>query len=183
MTRGTPILRGYRGVLAVSLVFGAGVLVGHDDTQPVPVPVAQTVSASDQSAPSSLPATDQGAASAVPSDAPVANLIALRSMDPGDQERFLSRMTDPQLVALQTVAVTTPGVLPQANDEALNRGLPEMVAGGKNSYGAVQAVPLDPSSGALPAPQTPDPAYTPAPAPAPQAVDPCDYDDCTVVSV
>lgn len=172
MTRETPILRGYRTLLVASLVFGAGILIGHSSTQPVPVPVAQTA-----------PATDQSPAAVAPTDAPVANLIALRSMDPTDQARFLSRMTDRQLVALQTVAVTTPNVLPMANDEALSRGLPELVAGGKNSFGAVQAVPVTPGPGIRSAPPSPDLGHAPVPDDtAPQVSEPCDELDCRIVS-
>lgn len=149
-------------------------LVGHDNTQPVPVPVAQSV-------PQSATTPDRSATAPVPSDAPVANLITLRSMDPGDQARFLAKMTDPQLVALQTVALTTPSVLPQANDEALSRGLPELVAGGTNSFGAVQAVPVDPSPLVLPNPRSPDPGSAPAPDPSPQFSDSCD--GCETISV
>jgi hypothetical protein len=174
MTRGTPTVRGYRAILAAAVVFGAGVLVGQNDTQPVPVPVAQSAPA-----PASAETSDQPAA-AVPTDAPVANLIALRSMAPSDQARFLSRMTDPQLTALQAVAVTTPNVLPQANDEALTRGLPEVVAGGTDSFGAVQAVPVDPGPGILVAPTSPAPDNTPAPPPAPQVSIPCD--GCETIS-
>jgi hypothetical protein len=169
MNRGTPILRGHRALITGCLVFGAGILVGQnslpagpDSPHSVPVPVAQSAPAPD------LPVPDP--AGLVPSDAPVANLITLRSMAPQDQSRFLSRMTDPQLVALQTVALTTPNVLPQANEEALSRGLPELEAGGTDSFGAVRAVPVVPTPGVRIAP----------PDPAPPASDPCD--DCQVVS-
>jgi hypothetical protein len=167
MTRGTHILRRYRGLLAGFLVFGAGILVGHNCAQPdgVPVPVAQ--------------AAPDYASATLPSDAPVANLITLRSMTPDDQARFLSRMTDPQLLALQIVAVTTPDVLPQANDEALSRGLPELTAGAIDPYGAVQAVPVSPTPLVHPAP-TPGLGYTPMPDLSPQVSDLCD--GCKTIS-
>lgn len=173
MTRRTPSLRGYRALSTGLLVFAAGMLVGHSGAQPVAVPVVQ-----------SAPAPGQTAVTPLPSDAPVANLITLRSMAPGDQSRFLRRMTDLQLVALQVVAVTTPNVLSQANDEALSRGLPELQAGGRDASGAVRAVPVDPMPGVQPLPPSPDLDDLPSPGgPAPQAVDPCEDLDCRIVSV
>lgn len=170
MTRRTPSLRGHRALVTGFLVFGAGMLVGHDGSEPVAVPVVQS-------------APDQ-AATLVPSDAPVANLVTLRSMTPGDRSQFLSRMTDPQLVALQIVAVTTPNVLSDANREALSRGLPELTAGGTDSFGAVRAVPVDPTLGVQPTPPSPGLGVTPAPGgPTPQAADPCDDLGCRVVAV
>lgn len=168
MTRGTPLRRGYGALLAGCLLFGAGILVGHNGAQPLAVPVAQTAPAPDR------------AAVALPSDAPVANLITLRAMAPGDQARLLSMMTDPQLVALQTVAVTTPSVLPQANDEALSRGLPELVAGPMDSRGALPAVPVYPMPGVQLSPPSPDLGHAPFPDPAPQVSDPCE--GCRVLS-
>lgn len=174
MTRGTPRLRGYRTIVAAFLLFGAGILVGHNGAQSVPVPVAQSV-------PDIVASSASGQDfAAFPTDAPVANLITLRSMGTGDQARFLARMTDPQLFALQTVAVTTPNVLPQANVEALIRGLPELVAGGEDSFGAVQAVPADPTGQSTPSPPD-DPGYDPLPDLSPQAAQPCE--DCRIVSV
>ncbi|HEY9413678.1 MAG TPA: hypothetical protein VIQ30_02875 [Pseudonocardia sp.] len=167
MTRGTPITRGYRTLLAAAAVFVAGILVGQDSERPETVPIVAASPMSDQAP----------AAAALPTDAPVANLIALRAMDVGDQALFLAKMTDPQLIALQTVSVTTPTVLPQANDEALSRGLPEVIPGGTDSFGAVTAIPIDPDRGMA----GPDPDLTSPQDPWPQLSVPCE--DCEIVAV
>lgn len=92
---------------------------------------------------------------AVPSAAPVANLIALRSMTAEGRAGFLHQMTDAQLVDLQQVAVTTPPVLRAANAEAAARGLPQLQRGPDADNGAAQAVPL---GGDRQAPAAPVPA-------------------------